>query len=172
VGRFFIFLVENFRRRSVRVLKLHRGFILTKKRRYYPPNIFQLNHNCSLGGRLLSAVYVGLNPVLVAAGDDEIELLVVQVKLGHLNVRIFNAYGPQEDDTAACKLFWQGLEKEIIRAKQENCCIIIEMDANPKLERGTTNMSANGQVNSLIPLKRKNLLILKLPSSEGVSTDQ
>ena len=103
--------------------------------------VFQLNRNGSLGGGLLSAVDVGLNPVLVAAGDDEIELLVVQVKIGHLNVRIFNAYGPQEDDTATCKLFWQGLEKEIIRAKQENCCIIIEMDANAKLETETTNMS-------------------------------
>jgi hypothetical protein len=36
-GDFFVFLLffcENFRRRSVRVLKLHRGFILTKKKRY------------------------------------------------------------------------------------------------------------------------------------------
>ena len=31
IFRFFWFFLENFRRRSVRVLKLHRGFILTKK---------------------------------------------------------------------------------------------------------------------------------------------
>ena len=34
---FFKFFFENFRRRSVRVLKLHRGFILTKKGDINPP---------------------------------------------------------------------------------------------------------------------------------------
>ena len=96
--------------------------------------VFQLNRIGSLGGGLLTAVDVDLSPVLVAVADEALELLVVQVKVGHMDIRIFNAYGPQEDEVAASVNFWLGLEKELIKAKQEGCCILLEMDANAKLK--------------------------------------
>ena len=58
--------------------------------------VFQLNRIGSLGGGLLTAVDVNLSPVLVAVGDEALELLVVQVKVGHMDIRIFNAYGLQQ----------------------------------------------------------------------------
>ena len=82
--------------------------------------VFQLNRSVKQGGGLLTAVHEVLDPVLVSAGDDDNEVLVVQMKVGHLNVRVFNAYGPQEDETTASLQFWMGREQEIIKAKQHN----------------------------------------------------
>ena len=108
--------------------------------------IFQLNRTVKQGGGLLTAIDEGLDPVLVCAGDDDHEVLVVQVRVGHLDVRVFNAYGPQEDEPVASLRFWMCLEQEIIKAKQLNCCILIEMDANAKLEiAGLQKLSVNGQ---------------------------
>ena len=64
--------------------------------------------------------------------------LVVQVKVGSTNIRVFNAYGPQE------KLnFWQSLEKEIVvgpdvisddpNNQSENGRLLIEMLARQNL---------------------------------------
>ena len=89
--------------------------------------IFQLNRAGRLGGGLLSAIDEALDPVLVNAGEDDAEILVVQIKVGHLDVRVFNAYGPQEDEKSLSLKFWLCLEKEIMKAKQENCCILIEI---------------------------------------------
>ena len=79
------------------------------------------------------------------------EILVVQIKLGSLNVRLINAYGPQDTDTSTNRLnFWTSLESEINAAKSQNCCVIIEMDANSKLGRDilpgdpNLNMDNNG----------------------------
>ena len=79
--------------------------------------IFQLNRIGKQGGGLLTAVHEALDPVLVSAGDDDNEVLVVQMKVGHLDVRVFNAYGPQEDETAASLQFWMEQEQEIIESK-------------------------------------------------------
>ena len=76
-----------------------------------------------------------LEPVLVFQCEEGAEIMVVQVRLGHRNIRIFNAYGPQEQDVSAQTKFnfWQNLEKEIISAYESNCEIIIELDANAKV---------------------------------------
>ena len=73
--------------------------------------IFQLNRSGRLGGGLLTAVDVALQPVLVSAGDDDAEILVIQIKVGHLDVRVFNAYGPQEDEPSCSLKFCLCLEK-------------------------------------------------------------
>ena len=72
--------------------------------------VFQI-YRTGEGGEFISAIDISLDPVLVAGCDDDLELLVVQIKAGHLDVRVFKAYGPQEDDTAASLNFWHGLEK-------------------------------------------------------------
>ena len=51
-----------------------------------------------LGGGLLTAVDQDLEPVLISDGGDENEILVVQANLGNQEIRIINAYGPQEDE--------------------------------------------------------------------------
>ena len=59
---------------------------------------------------------------------------MVQCQIKDEKVRIINGYGPQEDDPSNTRLlFWQSLEQEIVSAKNENCMILIQMDANAKL---------------------------------------
>ena len=96
--------------------------------------VFEMNRP-GLGGGLLTAVRHELEPVLVYQCEEESEILVVQIKVGSQKVRVFNAYGPQEHDTSAqVKLnFWHNLEKEIMSAYEENCEIVMELDANAKV---------------------------------------
>ena len=54
------------------------------------------NVRSGFGGGLLTAVSQDISPVLVYSGTDEIELMVVQGKIGEQKIRIFNCYGPQE----------------------------------------------------------------------------
>jgi hypothetical protein len=60
--------------------------------------IFEM-HRAGLGGGLLTAVRHELEPVLVNQ-CDKAEIMVVQVKVGSKNIRIFNAYGPQETEVS------------------------------------------------------------------------
>ena len=83
------------------------------------------------GGGLLTAVNETLLPVLISSGKgDDSEILVVQVKTETHNIRIINAYGPQEDSYNKHEIydFWQELEQEILAAKE-----VIRLDANAKL---------------------------------------
>ena len=95
--------------------------------------IFEKNRS-GFGGGILTAVVGELEPVLISDCDGENEILVVQVKVGILNIRVINSYGPQEDEDWQRKLlFWNTLEKEIISAIDESCFILIQMDANAKV---------------------------------------
>ena len=59
----------------------------------------------------------------------------MQIQVGSQKVRVFNAYEPQEHDfSAQIKLnFWHNLEKESMSAYEENCKIVMELDANTKV---------------------------------------
>ena len=48
------------------------------------------------GGGLFTAIDENLSPVLIRSGEDQTEILVTQVNLAGMNIRIINAYGPQE----------------------------------------------------------------------------
>ena len=75
------------------------------------------------------------------------------------------AYAPQEDDNMHDKIgFWNNLEKDIITAVDDNCFVLIQMDANAKVGsevvKGDPNeMSGNGKL-LLELLKRQNLYLL------------
>ena len=96
--------------------------------------IFEKVRDNKAGGGLFTAVQEDLEPVLVAVGEDGVEILVVEAAFGSDKFRIINGYGPQEDDETQDILnFWQSFEAEVIKAKDNNCFIIAEMDANAKL---------------------------------------
>ena len=94
--------------------------------------------------------------------------MVVQCKVGDLNIRIINGYGPQEcsDQNLKQKIeqFWKDFEQEIISAENENCEILIQMDANAKVGmdviQGDPNiLTENGKL--LLQLcERRNFCIL------------
>ena len=81
------------------------------------------------GGILLGISNEGFpNPILVCQGDDNVELLVVQIEIGPIPVRLFCAYGPQEG-SQDCLAFYQRLEEEVENAIDAGCGIIMELDA-------------------------------------------
>ena len=59
--------------------------------------IFELLRKEKQGGGLAIGVVPELNPVWVSEGNDEVEVLVVQVEIEQLKLRCMNAYGPQEN---------------------------------------------------------------------------
>ena len=72
------------------------------------------------GGGLMTAIDVNLNPEIVTEGTES-EVLTVQIRAGNVDIRIINAYGPQEDEgMSEIVQFWLDLEGEIIAAKDEN----------------------------------------------------
>ena len=90
-----------------------------------------------LGGGLFTAIDVNLSPMLISSATDDIEILVTQVLIGNHKLRIINAYGPQENEVREQIFsFWQQFEAEIINAKENECFVLIEMDANAKLGAG------------------------------------
>ena len=71
--------------------------------------------------------------------------------------------------------FWQSLEQEIVAAKSSNCMVLLQMDANGKVENtciqgDPNNMSANGRL--LVDLIRRENLVLvnSSPVCSGVIT--
>ena len=105
--------------------------------------VFQKNRNV-YGGGLLTAVDVGLNPMLISSKNEEAEVLTVQLEINHFKIRILNGYGPQEDDSLQNKLsFWMALDQEVLAAKSENCLVLIQMDANAKVGRKIIDKDPN-----------------------------
>ena len=137
-----------------------------------------------MGGGLLTAVCQDISPVLISAGNENIEMIVVQGKVGNFNIRIFNCYGPQEvtqsqrpvsEQQQIVTNFWIELEKEVLKAKEDETLVIIQMDANAKAGKEIINddpndMSENGKL-MLGLVKRQNLRILNTSSKcSGVVT--
>ena len=113
------------------------------------------------GGGLLTAIHSDLNPFLVY-DDAEIELVVVQIEIENISIRVFNAYGPQEDDDSTKKdLFWQTIETEIVSARQEGCLILLELDANAKI--GSEYLPGDPN-----PLSENGRTLLGLVSRQGM----
>ena len=52
--------------------------------------------NCPTGGSILTGVHKNLHPVFICGGEEDIEILVVQAKIGYYNCQLINLYGPQE----------------------------------------------------------------------------
>ena len=112
--------------------------------------------------------------MLVFEGE-EVDLLIIECVLSQRRVRIFNFYGAQEDENDRRLESFSKLEEEIIKAREDNCGIIIECDANAKLGGGVINgdkhkMTSNGQL--LYGIIQRNGLVVgnSLESCEGVIT--
>ena len=93
-----------------------------------------LKNRIGLGGGLMTAVDLNLNPFEISAKNEIGEILTVQADVNKKKIRIINCHGPQNDEDCHIKLnFWVGLEEEILNAKKDNCLILIQMDANAKI---------------------------------------
>ena len=93
--------------------------------------IFYLNRKEAQGGGLIVGVHKDIESALVREGDDEIEVMVIHVKIGEITAKVINAYGPQENSSKEKKeKFWEFLEEEAIKADLENLGLVIQMDGN------------------------------------------
>ena len=126
---------------------------------------FERIRNGKAGGGLLTSVIEDLNPVLISSAKDDVEILTVEADIGKEKIRIINGYGPQEDDDTCHVLnFWQELETEVMKAKDDSCNIIIQMDANAKVGseiiKGDPNKISNNGKLMLDIMERQNLIIV------------
>ena len=86
------------------------------------------------GGGSMLGVHVSLKPVLISEYSDTFELLVVEVKVGGMNIRAITGYGPQETLELDVKMqFFRCLEEEVAKAAIENKSVICMGDMNSKL---------------------------------------
>ena len=91
--------------------------------------------------------------------------MTIQADVENRKLRIINGYGPQEDENSEDIMnFWQEMETEIVNAKDNNCMIVIQLDANAKVGKNVikddpNHTSNNGKI--LIDIiKRQNLTLV------------
>ena len=71
---------------------------------------YELLRKNSSGGGLCIGVHKDLKPFWVAQGDDEVEVLVVEIWVNEFPDRIVTTYGPQASDSKERKQkFWDFL---------------------------------------------------------------
>ena len=93
--------------------------------------IYELIRKNKGGGGLALGVRKDLCPVWVRSGDNTCEALTIQINANHMNIRITNAYGPQNyDDQEKKQKFWQYLENEVLISQQNDSACMIMMDSN------------------------------------------
>ena len=102
------------------------GIIKTESCSKY--QVFELLRKSTGGGGLATEV---LNPVLTYEGDNEVEILVLEIDVKASKIRLINAYGPQEKQKMEIKQkFWDRLECEVLQAQSLGCGLIFQMDGN------------------------------------------
>ena len=93
--------------------------------------IFELLRKDSAGGGLAIGAVHDVEPVWISEGDNEVEILVIQIKIEDIFVRCVVGYGPQENDSKEKKLkFWSRLSKEVKDAQEMENAFILQMDGN------------------------------------------
>ena len=151
------------------------GKIKTQNSKNY--QIFELVRKDKQGGGLAIGVVKDLEPVWIREGDDNIEVLVVEIKIEDLKTRCICAYGPQEKDSQDKKLnFWARLSEEVRESEENESAIIIQMDGNlwageEIIQEDPNNCNANGKLLKEFLLQHPNLTVVdSLEICEGKIT--
>ena len=86
------------------------------------------------GGGVLISCLISLDPVLIFEGDEESEIIVVQIKLNDKQIRIIGGYGPQECAPVVVRETYRTtMEEQVVRAYLAGNSVIIAEDSNAKL---------------------------------------
>ena len=108
--------------------------------------IFELIREEKGGGGLAVGAKKSLSPLWINDGGNKVEAITVQITVQGCNVRITNAYGPQNYSDADSKInFWSYLEKEVIESANVDAGCLIAMDANSWLGNNYFNLDPNPQ---------------------------
>ena len=89
--------------------KLKRGGkIKTENSKDY--QIFELNRTTKSGGGLAIGALGDIYPVWISEGNDDVEILVIEISVSQMQIRCIAAYGPQEGaSTEKNDKFWARL---------------------------------------------------------------
>ena len=105
------------------------------------------------GGGLALGVHNDLCPAWVGEGENESEILSVEITVQNIKIRCIAAYGPQESGPSLEEKakFWTQLDAEVTAADSNETGFILQMDANvwagPELIPGDPNMqNSNGRL--------------------------
>ena len=105
------------------------GKIKTENSQKY--EIFELARETKAGGGLAIGALPDVNPVLISEGDENVEVLVIEISASGLEIRCICGYGPQENHSLERKRsFWSRLTTEIEEAMENEKAIILQMDGN------------------------------------------
>ena len=93
--------------------------------------IFELNRKDKFGGGIAIGAINDVEPVLISEGNDECEVIAIEIKVAGLKVRCICAYGPQENANYEKKLkFWEKLSSEVEDALANDAGLVFQMDGN------------------------------------------
>ena len=93
--------------------------------------IYERNRKGKNGGGLAIGVLERLKPVLISEGDDNTEVLVVEIDVSGFKIRCAGGYGPQEYDLIEKKKAFLGrLTSEVEDAQENETGFILQMDGN------------------------------------------
>ena len=94
-------------------------------------DIYQLNRTNKSGGGLAIGALKELNSVWIREGDNETEILVIEIEIQGMAIRCINGYGPQNYDNIEKKQqFWNFINAEVENASSCNAALIIQIDGN------------------------------------------
>ena len=83
------------------------------------------------GGGLALGCHKDLNPCWVSEGNENVEVLSIDIFLKNIRIRCCAAYGPQEGDSLEKKeAFWNQLDKEVSEAEKNGSGFILQFDGN------------------------------------------
>ena len=125
--------------------------------------VFENIRNQKGGGGLMTIVHQNLESVKVP--DENCEFLIVDIEGSFGSMRLINCYGPQENLSVEIRTqFFIDLETRIIRARNSDKLICIELDANSKLGSShvagdSREMSSNGKLFADL-IERQDLVVV------------
>ena len=115
--------------------------------------------------------------MFISEGDDEVEILVIQIEVQQFKIRYIVGYGPQENEQIEKKdKFWTRLLKEVEEAYENEMAIIFQMDGNlwarAEVVKGDPNeCNANGKLFKKFLLEHPYLYVVNnLDLCEGTLT--
>ena len=122
------------------------GKIKTENTKGY--QIFELNRSGKAGGGLAIGALSDTDPVWISEGDNDVEILVIEISVNEIQIRCIVAYGPQEGALSDKKeQFWLRMSAEIEEAQVNEKAIILQMDGNlwggPELIKNDPNKCNN-----------------------------
>ena len=139
--------------------------------------IYEKLRTTKAGGGLAIGVLNDLKPVWIGEGEENIEALSVQISVNEMNLRIVNAYGPQEYDEKFKKdQFWSHLDNEVYQSQIVGSAIMIFFDANAWLgkefiKEDPHSQNQNGKLLKEFLMRNPDLIILNSESlCEGLIT--